>query len=119
MMAHITYLSEEGMHQKFGRRLRQENGSPSALGGEFEVESYLRYQGRSFVERFDANSYLYITWAMNHYDAADRWGGGDLVEACRRIQSQDAGVLVLLRLAVHAGAVPASWRLRCAGRASR
>jgi homoserine O-acetyltransferase len=88
MMAHITYLSEEGMHQKFGRRLRLENGSPSALGGEFEVESYLDYQGRSFVQRFDANSYLYITWAMNHYDAAIRWGGGDLVEACRRIQSK-------------------------------
>lgn len=88
MMAHITYLSEEGMHQKFGRRLRQDNGSPSALGGEFEVESYLDYQGRSFVERFDANSYLYITWAMNHYDAATRWGGGDLVEACRRIRSR-------------------------------
>ncbi len=88
MMAHITYLSEAGMHQKFGRRLRLENGSPSALGGEFEVESYLDYQGRSFVQRFDANSYLYITWAMNHYDAAHRWGGGDLVEACRRIQSK-------------------------------
>ena len=88
MMAHITYLSEEGMHQKFGRRLRLENGLPSAMGGEFEVESYLDYQGRSFVQRFDANSYLYITWAMNHYDAAIRWGGGDLVEACRRIKSR-------------------------------
>lgn len=88
MMAHITYLSEAGMHQKFGRRLRQENGSPSAMGGEFEVESYLNYQGRAFVERFDANSYLYITWAMNHYDAAIRWGDGDLVEACRRLKSE-------------------------------
>jgi homoserine O-acetyltransferase/O-succinyltransferase len=88
MMAHITYLSEEGMHQKFGRRLRQENSSPSALGGEFEVESYLNYKGRAFVERFDANSYLYITWAMNHYDAAARWGSGDLVEACKRLQSR-------------------------------
>lgn len=88
MMAHITYLSEVGMYQKFGRRLRLENGSPSALGGEFEVESYLDYQGRSFVQRFDANSYLYITWAMNHYDAATRWGDGDLVQACRRIRSK-------------------------------
>lgn len=87
MMAHITYLSEEGMHQKFGRQ-KKDNGNPSALGGEFEVESYLGYQGQSFVERFDANSYLYITWAMNHYDAADRWGGGNLVEACRRLQSK-------------------------------
>ena len=53
-----------------------------------QFESYLNYQGRSFVERFDPNSYLYITWAMNHYDAAIRWGGGDLVEACRRIRSK-------------------------------
>lgn len=88
MMAHITYLSEEGMHAKFGRRLRDETKVNSPLGGAFEVESYLDYQGRSFVERFDANSYLYITWAMNHYDAAARWGNGDLVEACRRIQSR-------------------------------
>jgi len=87
MMAHITYLSEEGMHQKFGRQ-KKESDTPSALGGEFEVESYLRYQGQSFVERFDANSYLYITWAMNHYDAADRWGGGDLVETCKRLKSK-------------------------------
>ena len=88
MMAHITYLSEEGMHQKFGRRMKLETSHSSALGGEFEVEGYLDYQGRSFVTRFDANSYLYVTWAMNHYDAASRWGGGDLVEACRRIQSR-------------------------------
>ena len=88
MMAHITYLSEEGMHQKFGRRLKQETSHPSAMGGEFEVESYLNYQGRAFVERFDANSYLYITWAMNHYDAAARWGGGNLDTACARIASK-------------------------------
>ena len=88
MMAHITYLSEEGMHQKFGRRMKNDNSPASALGGEFEVESYLDYQGRSFVQRFDANSYLYITWAMNHYDAASRWGQGNLVEACRRISSR-------------------------------
>jgi homoserine O-acetyltransferase len=88
MMAHITYLSEEGMHQKFGRRLKDEGKVASPLGATFEVESYLDYQGRSFVQRFDANSYLYITWAMNHYDAAARWGGGDLVAACSRIESQ-------------------------------
>ncbi len=90
MMAHITYLSEEGMHEKFGRRLRQQN-APAAghgFGIQFEVESYLDYQGRSFVERFDANSYLYITRAMDYYDAAHRWGEGDLVQACRRIQSR-------------------------------
>lgn len=85
MMAHITYLSEEGMHEKFGRRRRQKK---SGFGVEFEVESYLDHQGRSFVERFDANSYLYITRAMDYYDAAAIWGRGDLVQACRRIQSQ-------------------------------
>ena len=88
MMAHITYLSEEGMHAKFGRRLRDQTKVNSPLGGAFEVESYLDYQGKSFVERFDANSYLYITWAMNHYDAAARWGEGDLVAACGRIRSR-------------------------------
>ncbi len=87
MMAHITYLSEQGMHKKFGRRRSGRN----AAGGsdwEFEVESYLNHQGQSFVERFDANSYLYITWAMDQYDAAEKWAGGDLVQACRRIQSR-------------------------------
>lgn len=83
MLAHITYLSEDGMDKKFGRRLRSdiEHGG---FGAEFEVESYLTYQGRSFVDRFDANSYLYITRAMDYYDASRR-GGGDMVEACRRI----------------------------------
>ena len=88
MMAHITYLSEEGMRQKFGRRLRDKQRPESHFDIEFEVESYLDYQGRSFVERFDANSYLYITRAMDYYDAAAQWAGGDLVEACRRIQSR-------------------------------
>lgn len=86
MMAHITYLSEEGMREKFGRR-RKEKTTSSHFEAEFEVESYLNYQGRAFVERFDANSYLYITRAMDYYDAAAEWGGGDLVEACKRIRS--------------------------------
>ena len=87
MLAHITYLSDQSMHEKFGRR-RRDNGRPDfGFGIEFEVESYLDHQGRSFVERFDANSYLYITRAMDYYDAAARWGGGDLVEACARIRS--------------------------------
>lgn len=85
MLAHITYLSEEGMHEKFGRRA---NKGKEGFGAEFEVESYLNYQGRAFVERFDANSYLYITRAMDYYDAAALWGGGDLVEACQRIKSE-------------------------------
>ena len=89
MLAHITYLSDEGMHEKFGRRLQDgANGRPGGFGIEFAVESYLDYQGRAFVERFDANSYLYITRAMDYYDAAAAWGGGSLTEACRRIRAK-------------------------------
>ena len=88
MLAHITYLSEEAMHEKFGRRLQGRSKPQFSFGIEFQVESYLNHQGKSFVERFDANSYLYITRAMDYYDAAGQWGGGDLVEACRRIRSR-------------------------------
>jgi homoserine O-acetyltransferase len=88
MMAHITYLSDEAMHRKFGRRLQDKDKPDFNLGIEFQIESYLNYQGTSFVERFDANSYLRITRAMDYYDAAQRWGNGDLVRACRRICSQ-------------------------------
>ena len=88
MLAHITYLSEESMRSKFGRRLQDKEKPEFGFGIEFEVESYLNYQGRSFVERFDANSYLYISRAMDYYDAAEQWGDGDLIKACARIQSQ-------------------------------
>lgn len=81
MLAHITYLSEDAMHAKFGRRLRGKARPDFGFGIEFEVESYLSYQGSQFISRFDANSYLYITRAMDYYDAADR-GNGDLVKAC-------------------------------------
>jgi homoserine O-acetyltransferase len=87
MLAHITYLSGEGMHRKFGRRLRGREKPGFSFGTEFEVESFLDYQGRSFVERFDANSYLYITRAMDFYDAT-AWGEGDLVRACARLRSR-------------------------------
>lgn len=85
MLAHITYLSEESMGHKFGRRL-QDKASPdfTLTGVEFEVESYLKHQGESFVRRYDANSYLYITRAMDYYDASV-WGDGDLVRAAARI----------------------------------
>jgi homoserine O-acetyltransferase len=88
MLAHITYLSDEGMHEKFGRRLQSASEQKAGFGIEFAVESYLDYQGRAFVERFDANSYLYITRAMDYYDAAATWGGGSLVEACRRVRAR-------------------------------
>jgi homoserine O-acetyltransferase/O-succinyltransferase len=87
MLAHITYLSEEGMHKTFGRKLREKEKPDFGFGVEFEVESYLDYQGRAFVQRFDANSYLYITRAMDYYDPAEKWGGGSLPEACRKITS--------------------------------
>ncbi|WP_323990628.1 homoserine O-acetyltransferase [Nguyenibacter sp. L1] len=72
MMAHITYLSEEALTRKFGRRTRRDPYGPanplSLFGEMFEVESYLRHQGSSFVRRFDANSYLTITRAMDYFD---------------------------------------------------
>ncbi|MBW7997749.1 MAG: homoserine O-acetyltransferase [Candidatus Glassbacteria bacterium] len=88
MLGHITYLSDEAMYHKFGRRLQGKSAPDFSFGIEFEVESYLAYQGRSFVERFDANAYLYLTRAMDYYDAASYWGDGDLTEACGRIRSK-------------------------------
>jgi len=75
MLGHITYLSEEAMHNKFGRDFKDEEGKPSFdFGVDFQVESYLDYQGRIFVDRFDANSYLYITKAVDYYDLAQKFG---------------------------------------------
>lgn len=88
MLAHITYLSDESIDEKFGRRLQGKDRPDFGHGVEFAIESYLGHQGRAFVERFDANSYLYIIRAMDYYDAAAQWGGGDLVQACARIQAK-------------------------------
>jgi len=71
MIGHITYLSEESMHEKFGRQLKGEDGYRYGFAEDFEVESYLHYKGNRFVERFDANSYLYITKAMDYFDLSD------------------------------------------------
>lgn len=68
MMAHITYLSDVGLEAKFGRKLKQGDVSKEHFDAEFEVESYLHYQGKSFVTRFDANSYLYLTKALDRFD---------------------------------------------------
>lgn len=75
MLGHITYLSEESMQLKFGRRLRDNERYAYGFNTEFEVESYLKYQGESFVKRFDANSYLYITRALDYFDIARDTGG--------------------------------------------
>ena len=61
MAGHISYLSEQGLQNKFGRKLQEDKGLQFSFDADFQVESYLKYQGYSFVDRFDANSYLYIT----------------------------------------------------------
>ncbi len=68
MMAHITYVSEESMRQKFGRRIQDRDEPRFGLGVDFQVESYLQYQGKAFLDRFDANSYLYLTRVMDYFD---------------------------------------------------
>lgn len=76
MAAHITYLSETALHRKFGRNLQGDRDAFAyGFGAEFQVESYLRHQGSTFVDRFDANSYLYITRAMDYFDLAAEHDG--------------------------------------------
>ncbi|MCW5730787.1 MAG: homoserine O-acetyltransferase [Alphaproteobacteria bacterium] len=75
MAAHITYLSETALHRKFGRNLQNRERITFGFEADFQVESYLRHQGSTFVERFDANSYLYITRAMDYFDLAAEHGG--------------------------------------------
>ena len=74
MAAHITYLSEEALHSKFGRSLQGGSELTFSFNADFQVESYLRHQGSTFVDRFDANSYLYITRAMDYFDLAAEHG---------------------------------------------
>jgi homoserine O-acetyltransferase len=74
MAAHITYLSDAALHRKFGRRLQDRELPTFGFDADFQVENYLRYQGSSFVDRFDANSYLYITRAMDYFDLAGEHG---------------------------------------------
>jgi homoserine O-acetyltransferase len=75
MAAHITYLSSKALHEKFGRKLQDREAFTFGFDADFQVESYLRHQGSTFVERFDANSYLYITRAMDYFDLATDHGG--------------------------------------------
>ncbi len=82
MAAHITYLSEAALQRKFGRQLHDRNALSFGFDADFQIESYLRHQGMTFVDRFDANSYLYITRAMDYFDLAADYGGV-LAEAFR------------------------------------
>ena len=86
MLGHITYLSDEAMRAKFGRELR-EGKINFGYEVEFQIESYLRYQGESFVERFDANTYLLMTKALDYFDPAHDYDG-DLAEAFRRATAE-------------------------------
>ena len=70
MGAHITYLSDAALHRKFGRKFQDRSNPTFSFDADFEVESYLRHQGSTFVERFDANTYLYLTRAMDYFDLA-------------------------------------------------
>jgi homoserine O-acetyltransferase len=87
MAAHITYLSEAGLTEKFGRRLQAREAKSFGFDADFQVESYLRHQGLAFTDRFDANSYLYITRAMDYFDLAEEHGGR-LAEAFRGSQAR-------------------------------
>ncbi len=86
MIGHITYLSDESMRVKFGRRLRKREAYGYDFADLFEIESYLNYQGDKFVERFDANSYIYLSKAMDYFDLGDRYGG--LKEALARTKAK-------------------------------
>ena len=75
MAAHITYLSKMGLQEKFGRKLQERDTLKFGFDADFQIESYLRYQGSVFVDRFDANSYLYITRAMDYFDLTKQFKG--------------------------------------------
>ena len=75
MAAHITYLSKQGLQEKFGRNLQERSDLKFGFDADFQIESYLRYQGSVFVDRFDANSYLYITRAMDYFDLTKQFVG--------------------------------------------
>jgi homoserine O-acetyltransferase len=86
MVGHITYLSDEAMQEKFGRRLRDIHDYSFTFSADFEVESYLRHQGLSFTNRFDANTYLYITRALDYFDLTRQHGS--LVQAFRDVTAR-------------------------------
>lgn len=88
MIGHITYLSDESMRLKFGRRLQDKTDFSFNFDADFQVESYLRYQGRKFVDRFDANAFLYITKAADYFDLERHYGAGSAVAAFARARAR-------------------------------
>ena len=76
MAAHITYMSDRGLQEKFGRKLQEKKDYEFTFDADFQIESYLRHQGKVFVERFDANSYLYISRAMDYFDLSKQFKSG-------------------------------------------
>ncbi len=88
MVGHITYLSDEAMRRKFGRRLQDKSDFSFNFDVDFQVESYLRYQGTKFVERFDANSFLYITKAADYFDIKNQHGRGSTVRAFAKARAR-------------------------------
>ncbi|MEW6501737.1 MAG: homoserine O-acetyltransferase MetX [Thermodesulfobacteriota bacterium] len=88
MIGHVTYLSDEAMRRKFGRRLQDKEDFSFDFDVDFQVESYLRHQGSKFVERFDANSFLYITKAADYFDLEHRGGSSSAVETFRRTRAR-------------------------------
>ena len=87
MAAHITYLSKKGLQEKFGRKLQDKGSLKFSFEADFQIESYLRYQGSAFVDRFDANSYLYITRAMDYFDLEKQFNG-NLSNAFKKTKSK-------------------------------
>jgi len=88
MVGHVTYLSDEAMRKKFGRRLQDKNDFSFNFDADFQVESYLRYQGSKFVDRFDANSFLYITKAADYFDLKWQHGAGSAVQAFAKARAK-------------------------------
>jgi homoserine O-acetyltransferase len=88
MIGHVTYLSDESMRHKFGRRLQDKNDFSFNFDADFQVESYLRYQGTKFVDRFDANSFLYITKASDYFDLERQYGSDSAVRAFSRAKAK-------------------------------
>ncbi len=88
MIGHITYLSDESMREKFGRKLQDKKDLSFTFAPQFQVESYLKYQGEKFVERFDANSFLYITKATDYFDLEMQYGKGSSVKAFSKTKAK-------------------------------